>query len=182
MISRLFRRVPRDPTIASLYGTIVAQARAPAFYQIYAVPDTVNGRLEMIMLHAVLFLHRVEGEAAPVRALGQGLFDHFCRDIDANMREMGVGDLAVPRKMRRVGEAFYGRQAAYRSALAASDEKPLEEVLERNVYADAPNADAARRLAAYIREAVSRLAAQDGGRFARAKLAFPDPAEVRVEA
>src|SRR5262249_18065333 len=120
MISRLFRRTPPDPSIASLYGTIVAQARAPAFYQIYAVPDTVNGRLELIMLHGGLFLRRVEGEAAPVRALGQRLFDHFCRDIHASMREMGVGDLAVPRKMRRIGEAFYGRQAAYRAALAGS--------------------------------------------------------------
>src|SRR3981081_4092999 len=125
MISRLFRRAPRDHSIASLYGTIVAQARAPAFYQIYGVPDTVNGRLEMIMLHAVLVLRRLEGGAAPGRALGQGLFDHFCRDMDASMREMGVGDLAVPRKMRRIGEAFYGRQAAYRTALAAPDEPPL---------------------------------------------------------
>ena len=182
MISRLFRRTPQDHSIASLYGTIVAQARAPAFYQIYAVPDTVNGRLEMIMLHAVLFLRRVEDEAAPVRALGQGLFDHFCRDIDASMREMGVGDLAVPRKMRRVGEAFYGRQAAYRAALAAADPEPLVDVLERNVYADAPNADAARRLAAYIREAASHLASQDTESFVRAKLTFPDPAKVRVEA
>jgi cytochrome b pre-mRNA-processing protein 3 len=182
MISRLFRRAPQDPSIASLYGTIVAQARAPAFYQFYAVPDTVNGRLEMIMLHAVLFLGRVEAEAAPVRALGQGLFDHFCRDIDASMREMGVGDLAVPRKMRRIGEAFYGRQAAYRAALAAPDEGSLVAVLERNVYADAPQAGAARRLAAYIREAVRRLAAQDSESFALAKLAFPDPAEVGVEA
>jgi cytochrome b pre-mRNA-processing protein 3 len=182
MISRLFRRAPQDPSIASLYGTIVAQARTPAFYQIYAVPDTVNGRLEMIMLHAVLFLRRVEDEAAPVRALGQGLFDHFCRDIDASMREMGVGDLAVPRKMRRIGEAFYGRQAAYRTALAASDQESLVAALERNVYADAPQTGAARRLAAYIREAARRLAVQDSESFALAKLAFPDPADVRVGA
>src|SRR5258705_7301148 len=88
MILKLFRRVPWDDTISRLYGTIVAQARMPAFYQIYAVPDTVNGRLEMIMLHAVLVLRRLEGEAAPIRALGQGLFDRFCRDMDDSMREM----------------------------------------------------------------------------------------------
>jgi len=63
MISKLFRRTPRDDSIARLYGTIVAQARAPAFYRIYGVPDTVNGRLEMIMLHAVLVLRRLESEA-----------------------------------------------------------------------------------------------------------------------
>ena len=121
MIFKLFRRTPRD-TIACLYGTIVAQARLPAFYQIYGVPDTVNGRLEMIMLHTVLFLRRLESEAVPIRALGQGLFDQFCRDMDDSMREMGVGDLAVPRNMRRIGEAFYGRQAAYRVALEAPDD------------------------------------------------------------
>src|SRR5262249_37294541 len=82
MISKLFRHISRDDSIARLYGTIVAQARAPAFYQIYGVPDTVNGRLEMIMLHAVLVLRRLESEAMPVRALGQKLFDHFCRDMD----------------------------------------------------------------------------------------------------
>ena len=75
MISRLFRSTPQNHSIASLYGMIVAQARAPAFYQYYGVPDTVNGRLEMIMLHAVLVLQRLEGGAQPARALGQGLFD-----------------------------------------------------------------------------------------------------------
>src|SRR5262249_28554651 len=75
MILKLFRRTPRDDTIARLYGTIVAQARMPAFYRIYGVPDTVSGRLEMIVLLTVLFLRRLEGEAAPMRALGQGLFD-----------------------------------------------------------------------------------------------------------
>ena len=72
----------------------MAQARAPAFYQLYGVPDTVNGRLEMVMLHTVLFLRRLEGEIGPIRQLSQSLFDQFCRDMDANMREMGVGDLA----------------------------------------------------------------------------------------
>ena len=135
MILKLFRRTPRDDSIARLYGTIVAQARAPAFYQLYGVPDTVNGRLEMIMLHTVLFLRRLEGETRPIRRFGQGLFDRFCRDMDDNMREMGVGDLAVPRRMRRIGEAFYGRQAAYRAALDASEDDRLAVVLQRNVFA-----------------------------------------------
>src|ERR1700753_3128154 len=104
MILRLFRHTPRADTIASLYGTIVAQARAPAFYQSYGVPDTVNGRLEMIVLHTVLLLHRLNGEPEDTRELGQGVFDHFCRDMDENLREMGVGDLAVPKKMRKIGE------------------------------------------------------------------------------
>lgn len=177
MILRLFRRTPaRDATIASLYGTIVAQARLPAFYQIYGVPDTVNGRLEMIMLHIVLLLRRLEGEAVPLRSLGQALFDEFCRDMDESMREMGVGDLAVPKKMRRIGEAFYGRQAAYRAALDASEERPLAAVLQRNVFAGACEGGAAFRLAAYTREAARALAVQED--FADACLAFPDPERV----
>ena len=176
MILHLFRRTPRDGTIASLYGTIVAQARLPAFYQSYGVPDTVNGRLELLMLHAVLLLRRLEREPAPVRALGQGLFDRFCRDMDDSMREMGVGDLAVPRKMRRIGQAFYGRQAAYRTALETADEQALAAALDRNVFAGASQAGADVRLAAYVREAVRRLAEQDG--FERAQLAFPDPERV----
>jgi cytochrome b pre-mRNA-processing protein 3 len=178
MISRLFRRTPSEGSIASLYGTIVAQARVPDFYQRYGVPDTVNGRLEMIMLHAVLLLCRVEGEAGPLRDLGQALFDQFCRDMDDSMREMGVGDLAVPRRMRQIGEAFYGRQAAYRAALAASDQDALVAALQRNVYEGAGAPDCVERLATYVREAVRRLADQDGGRFTRAEIAFPDPGAV----
>jgi cytochrome b pre-mRNA-processing protein 3 len=175
---RPFHRGPQSRSIASLYGAIVAQARTPAFYRIYGVPDTVNGRLEMIMLHAVLLLRRLEHEAAPVRELGQGLFEHFCRDMDESMREMGVGDLSVPRKMRRIAEAFYGRQSAYGAALAASGEQPLAAALGRNVFADAPASDGAERLALYVREAVRRLAEQEVDRVERAQLAFPDPEHV----
>jgi cytochrome b pre-mRNA-processing protein 3 len=175
MIFHLFRRNSRNDSIASLYGTIVAQARAPAFYQIYRVPDTVAGRLEMIMLHVVLVLGRLEREAPPVRRLGQDVFDTFCRDMDASLREMGVGDLAVPRRMRGIGGAFYDRQAAYRAALAASDERPLAAALARNVFRDGSGADGARRLASYVRVAAGELAAQDADAFRRAQVVFPDP-------
>jgi len=176
MIFRLFRPTPSDHIIALLYGTIVAQARAPVFYQQYGVPDTVNGRLEMIMLHAVLLLRRLEQGAAPLPAVGQAVFDRFCRDMDESMREMGVGDLAVPRKMRRFGEAFYGRQAAYRAALAAPDGADLAAALERNVFAGVADPAGAARLAAYVRAAAEQLAEQDG--FERGKVAFPDPVQV----
>jgi cytochrome b pre-mRNA-processing protein 3 len=92
---------------------------------------------------------------------------------------MGVGDLAVPRKMRRIGEAFYGRQAAYRTALDAPDERPLAAVLQRNVFAGTPGPEAAR-LASYVREAVRALAGQKG--LERAEVAFPDPEQVLVGA
>jgi cytochrome b pre-mRNA-processing protein 3 len=178
MIFRWFAPTSREASIASLYGAIVAQARRPAFYQIYGVPDTVNGRLEMIMLHAVLVLRRLQDETAESRDLGQGLFDRFCRDMDDNMREMGVGDLTVPRKMRRIGEAFYGRQAAYGVALAAPHDEDLAAVLGRNVFTGIAARDGVARLAIYSRRALRQLSDQDG--FARGEISFPDPEQVHA--
>jgi cytochrome b pre-mRNA-processing protein 3 len=174
MIFRRFRRTPRDDSIASLYGAIVAQARNPAFYRLYSVPDTVNGRFEMILLHAGLVIRRLDAEAEPMRGLGQGVFDLFCSDMDGNLREMGVGDLAVPRQMRAMGEAFYGRKRAYDAALAASDGVPLTIAISRNVYAAECHA-AAGRLAAYARAAVQQLDAAPAETLQRGQLGFPDP-------
>jgi cytochrome b pre-mRNA-processing protein 3 len=176
MMFHFFRRDPSNHSIATLYGTIVAQARAAPFYRIYGVPDTVNGRFEMVVLHTVLVLRRLESESLPLRRLGQGLFDRFCRDMDGSLREMGVGDLAVPAKMRKIGEAFYGRKAAYEAALAAPDPEPLVAALERNVFGAQTGADLGTvRLAAYVRAVAARLANQDGRALSRAELAFPAP-------
>jgi cytochrome b pre-mRNA-processing protein 3 len=176
MILRLFRHTPRDDRIAGLYGTIVAQAREPAFYRGYGVPDTVNGRFEMIMLHLILVLGRLAAEPEPTRRLGQALFDHFCRDMDDSLREMGVGDLAVPRQMRRVGEAFYGRKATYEAALAATDDGTLTDALARIVYAGRTETPVdAQRLAAYVRAASHHLARQDATACSGATLDFPAP-------
>jgi cytochrome b pre-mRNA-processing protein 3 len=152
----------------------VAQARLPQLYRDYAVPDTVNGRFDLIILHLALVLDRLAA-IGKVRGLGQGLFDRFWQDMDHNLREMGVGDLAVPKRMRRMGEAFYGRAQAYRVALAADDDNGLAAALRRNIYAGAPDAPA-HRLAAYMREAVRQLQAQDQGAIAAGQLRFPEPA------
>jgi cytochrome b pre-mRNA-processing protein 3 len=181
MMFHFFRRDPSRHSIASLYGMIVAQARAAPFYRIYGVPDTVNGRFEMVVLHTVLVLRRLQSEPVPVRRLGQALFDRFCRDMDGSLREMGIGDLAVPAKMRKIGEAFYGRQAAYGAALAASDPEPLIAALRRNVFAEQAGTDlGATRLATYVRAAAGRLAAHDGQALSRAEFTFPDPEGMMV--
>jgi len=169
----LFPRKQRERNIAALYGAIVAQARHPSFYTAYGVPDTVNGRFDMIVLHLALLLNRIGTESAPVRVIGQNVFDLFCNDMDDHLREIGVGDLAVPGKMRRVAEAFYGRHAAYCAAIAVDDTQALEAALARNVFSRRGNG--AGRLAAYMREAVSRLAAQDAAELIANRLAWPDP-------
>ena len=95
--------------------------------------------------------------------------------MDDNLREMGVGDLAVPRDMQRIGEAFYGRQAAYNGALASSDSQALVEVLKRNVLEGGEGAEA---LARYVRAAARALAARDINELRRGNLGFPDPADL----
>jgi cytochrome b pre-mRNA-processing protein 3 len=176
MIFPRFRRPARPDTISTLYGTIVAQARLPGFYRDYAVPDTVNGRFDLIVLHLALLLDRLNADEA-LRRLGQDVFDRFCQDMDHNLREMGVGDLAVPKEMRRMGEAFYGRAQAYRTALAAADDTDLVGALARNIYGGAAAAPAGR-LAAYIREAVRALGAQESASLAAGHVSFPEPATV----
>jgi cytochrome b pre-mRNA-processing protein 3 len=175
MILRLFRRRDRDRTIATLYGAIVAQARQPAFYARFGVPDTVNGRFDLIVLHLVLVLRRLRREGEAGRALGQVLFDHFCRDMDDNLREIGIGDLSVPREMRRIGDAFYGRFAAYDAALAAASEADLIRALSRNVFSASRPHGAAEQLARYVAEVVIRLEEQDGAALQRGEIGFPDP-------
>ncbi|MCX7310992.1 MAG: ubiquinol-cytochrome C chaperone [Alphaproteobacteria bacterium] len=167
---------------------IVAQARSPAFYQAYGVPDTVDGRLDMLILHLVLLVRRFNPGPATMQptlaSAGELLFDRFCRDIDDNFREMGMGDLKVPQEMRRVAGAFYGRSNAYETALETDDEAPLAAAIARNVFGAAPPPPlGARRLAAYMREAGRRLAAQDFGAADGSGLKlvtpdFPDPGAV----
>ncbi len=189
MILAAFRRSAQNRSIRALYGVIVAQARSPAFYTSYGVPDTVEGRFELIVLHLVLLLLRLArtgepGEAirrSPESDLGQRLFDAFCRDLDANLREMGVGDLAVPKKMRRFGEAFYGRLGAYRAALAAADVRELENALARNIFGVAGIDERAGRLARYARTAARQLDAEEEAALLAGKVIFPSP-EIFVDA
>jgi cytochrome b pre-mRNA-processing protein 3 len=174
MILARFLRSPQARTIQALYGAIVAQARSARFYADYGVPDTVEGRFDMIVLHLVLLLHRLGRTADAGRGLGQDLFDEFCRDLDANLREMGTGDLAVPKRMQAFAEAFYGRQAAYLAALGAADEGAFERALARNIFPAGGDAGAVP-LARYARAAVDRLDAQDDGALLRGDVVFPSP-------
>src|SRR6476661_990187 len=103
----LFRRARSDGTITTLYGAIVAQAREPVFYRDYGVPDTQDGRFDMIVLHLALVLRCLRQADLGSSPLAQGLFDTFCTDMDHNLREQGLSDAAVPRRMRAFGEAFY---------------------------------------------------------------------------
>jgi cytochrome b pre-mRNA-processing protein 3 len=174
MAVNIFRRRPDvdAATIQGFYGAIVAQAREPAFYADYGVPDTVEGRFDMIVLHLALLLRRLRSEPPALRRLGQGVFDAFCTDMDANLREMGLSDAAVPRRMRGFGEAFYGRASAYDRAFDAHDEAALADALGRNILR-AEGAAGALALCGYMHAAERALAAQSPAQLAQGILRFP---------
>jgi cytochrome b pre-mRNA-processing protein 3 len=161
----------RAATIEMIYGMIVAQARLPDFYQRFNVPDTVSGRFDMVVLHLWMVLRRLRAVQAGAEA--QALFDCFCSDMDANLREMGVGDLVVPKRMRKFGEAFYGRSAAYDAALVAGADQ-LGAALARNVLVTT-DVDLAAPLARYLAGAVASLDTVDRETLLRNAWRFPVP-------
>lgn len=177
MILKFFRRSAADDAVDRLYDAAVRAARAPRFYERHGVADTVEGRFEMILLHVGLLVRRLDGGGASEARLSRRLSELFFADMDRNLREMGVGDLSVGKKMQKVAAAFYGRVDAYRRGLA---EPPgiLEAALLRNVYAGAV-ADPVE-LAAYARLAAERLAETPQSDLHAGHVTFPDPSPVNV--
>ena len=159
-LRKLLGRAPFDIAVRQSYIATVEQARQPYFYEVWSVPDTAIGRFDMVALHCFLVLHRLRGEASAQKFSGaycETLFD----DMDRNLREMGVGDLSVGKKIRKMAEGFFGRAAAYERALGEGSEHLLD-VLRRNLYADMdPDEIVLRQLADYVQRCVIILAAQD---------------------
>jgi cytochrome b pre-mRNA-processing protein 3 len=156
----LFRQ--RGPKIVGrgLYESVVERARNPLFYTGFGVADTVEGRFELYSLHVILLLHRLKGAGVPAADTAQVLFDIFIGQLDHALREIGVGDLSVAKKMRKLGEAFYGRAKAYDAALDAESAAELEALIGRTVFEGAGEAARAEALAAYVRVVVAALAAE----------------------
>jgi cytochrome b pre-mRNA-processing protein 3 len=163
---------PPRGTIEAIYGMIVAQAREPAFYASFNVADTVNGRLDMLILHLWLVLRRLRSVAGGDQ-LAQAVFDHFCADMDDNLREMGVGDLTVPKRMQAFGEAFYGRSTAYDLAFDAGDQELAQSLMRNVLNGDFP--ESARSLANYVRVASAHLAAVEDNAICVGSWTFSKP-------
>ena len=181
MTWRLFQRDDRDRkriegAAAPLYRAIVAQARLPIFYASYGVPDSVDGRFDLIALHMFFILHRLKSDDAPANQLSQELFDTMFGDMDRSLREMGVADLGVGRRIRAMAEGLYGRMAAYETGLAADDDV-LAAGLRRNLYGTVrdtePAAAALRGMCRYLRAAVRDLAAWPQQRLEAGDVVFP---------
>jgi cytochrome b pre-mRNA-processing protein 3 len=145
VIFNLFRRDSRQRVIATLYERVASASRQPALYAELGVPDTLEGRFEALSLHMVLALRVLRELPPPADEVGRDLTDAFFRDLDASLREMGVGDTAVPKRMKKLGEAFFGRARAYDLALNTGDEDALALALGRNITGqEAPAGNLAR--------------------------------------
>lgn len=177
MFKRLFgtERIANRKITDALYSEIVAAARQPAYYSAWNVPDTPLGRFEMLALHMFLFLFSGRNEHGAVRDIQQQVTDEFFSDVDHSLRELGIGDLGIPKRMKKLARMFYGRAATYGDALERGDRAALAEALTRNVRPDSGPWAEADDLAGYVMAAARHLASQPGSDILAGRINFPAP-------
>ncbi len=156
-LAQLLSRPVADSATTDLYRACVAQARRVEFYQTLGIPDTIDGRFDLLVLHVFLVMRRL----AEQRDVKQKLFDLMFTDMDRCLREMGVGDMSIGKKIKPMIQAFYGRITFYERALNEPDER-LAESLQRNLYGASPaTPENVQRMADYVRQALAALDRQD---------------------
>lgn len=175
MFQRLFgrERHANRAIVEALYAQIVAAARQTFFYSHWNVPDTPLGRFEMLSLHMFLFQHRLHGESGVPAELAQTLIDEFFTEVDHSLRELGISDVGVPKRMKKLAKMYYGRTAAYADALNRDDKGDLATALSRNVRPDVADWTEAPGMAAYVLRAKEALALQSSEAICLGELAFP---------
>ena len=158
-----------------LYGAVVTQARQPLFYTGLGVPDTVEGRYEVIVVHLFLLLERLRRDGEATRTLSRRVIEAFVTDMDDAMREMGVGDLSVPKKVQRAAAGFYERAGEYRAALEAGDPGKLAAALAGRLLSGPADARPAMEelLAAYVRNVASGLSRVPTADLRAGRVTFP---------
>jgi cytochrome b pre-mRNA-processing protein 3 len=159
MFQRLFgaKRPVSEAVVTATYEAIVAAARQPVLYSYYGIPDTPLGRFESLTAHLVLYLRRTKDAAAPLPALAQEIVDMFVIDMDHSLRELGIGDQGVPKRMKKLAKMFYGRAESYGAALSKGDDDELAQALRRNIFPDQAEWSGAAALAGYLLEADASL-------------------------
>lgn len=175
---KFFGAKPHEETARTLYASIVAQARRPEFFVDCGLPDTVDGRFDLLVLHVFLVMHRLKRERAETAALSQALFDVFFQDMDESLRELGAGDMGIGRRIKAMAEGFYGRSLAYEQALEEEGDG-LELCIRRNLYGSVDaGREQAQAVAHYIRDEAARLAGQTLQRLLRGEVSFGPPPRV----
>ena len=173
ILAGLFRQKSGKDHAGPVYTAIVTAARRPVLYEAYGVADTIDGRFDMIVLHAFLVLERLKSGDATAQAFAQQLTDRIFLEMDHNLREMGVGDLSVGKRVRKLAEIFYGRVGAYQPAMAAG-EAELAGAFRRNIFPEGAAPAALQGLVRYalaMRDGVAKL---DPARVAQGELQFPE--------
>lgn len=158
MIFNWFRKDRVQDPVQTMLSRVIAASRAEPLYTELGVPDTLEGRYESTIVHMTLILRRLRNLPPPADDFAQEFVDAFFKWLDMSLRDMGVGDLAVPKRMKKLVTAFYGRARSYGTALDENDRAALEEALDRNVT---ERGDPAQALAAYMVAAEAALAGQD---------------------
>ncbi|HET6619942.1 MAG TPA: ubiquinol-cytochrome C chaperone family protein [Dongiaceae bacterium] len=175
-MKRLFQAPRFQSEGRALYRQLSAQARLPVFYTRYGVPDTLDGRFEMLCLHAYALFHSLKGKGADAEALSQAVYDAMFADLDGSLREMGVADLGVGRRIKAMTEALNGRIQAFDRAFA-TDGQDLDEAIRRNVHGTVqPEEGQVRAMAAYLRQVRDALTATALDDLCAARLPLPLPA------
>ena len=175
MILSLFRKNTASAEVYAVYSAIVAQSRQPRFYADWLVPDTVTGRFDMISLHLALLFRRLRAETGERKAFSQAVFDLFFQDMDRSLREMGVGDLGVPKRIQKMGNVFFGLLAAMNQAMDGEDASALQAVLSRNVF-DGGTGPHVEALARYLLAGDRALSAQPVASITAGRIDFEVPA------
>ena len=158
------------------YRRVVEQARLPVFFAEWGVPDTLDGRFELVCLHAFLYLHRLKSEQKRAKSVAQAFFDTMFADFDRSLREIGTGDLRVGSEVKRMAQAFYGRVRAYQNGIAA-DDAVLAAALARNLFATAASpVPGLEPMAVYLRRSAAALERQKAEELLAGRIRFALPA------
>jgi cytochrome b pre-mRNA-processing protein 3 len=177
-LGSLIARVLKGPGSAKvaaggLFDRLVAQARARVFYERLGVPDTVDGRFDMVALHAFVIFQRLRGQGDRAAGLSQALYDRLIQDFEASLRQLGAGDVGVGKRIRVMTEALQGRIKAYEAALSGGP-LDLEGALRRNLYGTTdPDMEAVRAMANYLRQGKELADRQPIDRIQRGIFEFP---------
>jgi cytochrome b pre-mRNA-processing protein 3 len=175
LLQRLFRAPPAQDAGRGLYAAAALQARRPVFYRALGVADTVEGRFELYSLHVALILIRLKGQGQIAAETAQHLFDAYVRGLDDALRDLGVADVKVGRKMKTLGQAFYGRLQAYEDAIEAlPDTAELQALLQRTALEGRLD-PASPDLAAYVGRAAETLRAQPLDALLEGRASWPEP-------
>jgi len=174
-LAAIFKRSRFDDRAHDLYDAIVAQSRQPEFYGTAGVPDTVDGRFELIVLHAALVTRRLRAAGEPGRGLAQATFDLMFADMDRSLRLLGVGDLKVGPRVKRMVKAFYGRAAAYDQALDRPGERQLAaDAIRRNLFGTVEPTDLqVSVMGDYVTRAFAGLADLSDQEILAGRISFP---------